>query len=402
MFLPQCATTAHLANRHLLPAHALFDDGGGQSDGMFDPPAAQGLGTSENWVAKLPSAGHALVSVKQPPAAKIRVIVDECANASVLVTRFAQTLAPGQTADWTYLAKDHRGIPDAEILNHLLGPGTVLLTQDRVLHNQACDLGFRSYILDAQGNLRRRKLPNISAPAPLPASSDGALKEDYSHPFNPITSRLKAALTERDFKRYRTRRRRIRSYFGSEAQISSVALTIGARDSRRGHICGFFLALAGTSGVKGIRASEGYALTGGRDPAWGLLHALRELFLLQLEEITTELFIVPADALALCQGLLAGKPHPAGSPASEAVRILLCGLRQPRALPCVKGRFFDAMEHKLNLLVRAPSNELVRFNFHQVIQALSRQSPESHAGSAGGGVGIGRLVSDADKLSGNT
>jgi hypothetical protein len=259
------------------------------------------------WVARFPSVGHALASVKLSHDVRIRVIVDECANASALVKRFEQTLAPGQLVEWTYLAKDHRAIPDTKILSRLLSSGTVLLTQDRVLHNQASDLGFRSYILDEQGNLRRRKLPNISAPKPLPPRTDGTLKEDYSHPPNPIASSLKATLVERDFKRYKTRRRRIRSYFGSEAQISSAAMTIGARESRQGHICGYFLALAGNAGVKGIRASEGYALAGGAwDPAWCLLHALRELFLLQLEEIPAELFIIPTDALALCQS------HPGG------------------------------------------------------------------------------------------
>jgi hypothetical protein len=56
--------------------------------------------------------------VKQQPAVKIRVIVDECANPSALVTRFEQTLAPGQFVEWTYLSKEHSAILDPEILNH--------------------------------------------------------------------------------------------------------------------------------------------------------------------------------------------------------------------------------------------------------------------------------------------
>jgi hypothetical protein len=77
----------------------------------------------------------------------------------------------------------------------------------------------------------------------------------------------------------------------------------------------------------------------------------------------------------LCQGLLADKSSPAASPAAEAVRILVSGLGETRALPCVKGYFFDAMEHKLNRLARVPTDELVSVDFSQVIDALNRQSP---------------------------
>jgi hypothetical protein len=61
------------------------------------------------------------------------------------------------------------------------------------------------------------------------------------------------------------------------------------------YLCGFFLAVAGNSGVKGIRASEGYAVASGGDAnaAGCLLHALPELFLLQLEHVQAELFIIP-------------------------------------------------------------------------------------------------------------
>ena len=114
------------------------------------------------------------------------------------------------------------------------------------------------------------------------------MKTNYAHPFNPIASALKQTLAERDFKRYRTRRRRIHSYFGSEANISSLSLTIGSKAAHKGMISGFFLALAGHSGVKGIRASEGYAVTTAneQDPAWCVNHALRDLYLLQQAQST--------------------------------------------------------------------------------------------------------------------
>jgi hypothetical protein len=193
------------------------------------------------------------------------------------------------------------------------------------------------------------------------------LSGDYRHPGNPMASALKNGCSERQFKRYATRRRRIRSYFGSEAHISSASVTIGLRRSRQGIICGYFLALAGNSGVKGIRASEGYALARSPEPACCLLHALQELYILQLENVVTELFVIPPAALDVCSRLLRHPETTAAEPALEAVRRLLNGLRRVRALPCEKGRFFDSMESKLDQLERGRTNELVPMDFGRVI-----------------------------------
>ena len=189
--------------------------------------------------------------------------------------RFRQMLAPAQQVELVRLAESHRGIPDVELLRRLLGPDTVLLTTDRVLHNQVCDLGFCSYTLDQQGNLRRKKLPRIRAPKPVASASRGELKLDYVHPSHPLARALKQGMTEKAFERYRTRRRRIRSYFGSEANIASAALTIGAKGTAKGWLCGYYLRLAGKSGVKGLQASEGYSNSPAPEarPAWCVIHA---------------------------------------------------------------------------------------------------------------------------------
>src|SRR5438046_636843 len=81
--------------------------------------------------------------------------------------------------------------------------------------------------------------------------------------------------------------RRIRRYFGSEANIASAALTIGDMGTTKGWLCGYYLRLAGKSGVEGLQASEGYSNSPAPEarPAWCVIHALRELYLLQLETV---------------------------------------------------------------------------------------------------------------------
>ena len=62
-----------------------------------------------------------------------------------------------------------------------------------------------------------------------------------------VTDRLKSGLTEKQLKRYRVARRRIRSHFGSAGAISQVAVTVGSRTTRRGFLCGFVFQVAGNS-----------------------------------------------------------------------------------------------------------------------------------------------------------
>jgi len=303
-----------------------------------------------------------------------RVIVDECVGPeSALMQRFRQILTPADAVEFVRLAERHRGIPDVELLRRLLGPGTILLTNDRVLHNQACDFGLRSYTLDEKGNWRRKKVVGIRTPNPITTVSRGELKPDYVHPAHPLARVLKQSMTEKAFERHRTRRRRIRSYFGSEAKIASAALTIGATSTAKGYLCGYSLRLAGKSGVKGLPASEGYGLTAVIEPkpAWCVIHALRELYLLQLETVATQLFVVPPASLALCERLEAQAERAATRPDEAALHQLLKGLAAVQVLPCVKGPFFERMERKLQQLACTRSNELAAVEFDRVVSALN-------------------------------
>lgn len=71
-----------------------------------------------------------------------RVIVDECVGQeSPLVGQLRQRLGE-RPVKFVFLATEHPGIPDIEILDKLLDVRSALLTQDRVLHNLAIGRGF--------------------------------------------------------------------------------------------------------------------------------------------------------------------------------------------------------------------------------------------------------------------
>ena len=133
-----------------------------------------------------------------------RVIVDENVGRNSSLWHEFQRILGGQPWDYVFLSEVHPGIPDVEILDKLLQPNTVLLTGDCVLHERAIQQGIRSYTLDQQGQLTRRRQPTVKVSRPLAQSVYTDLQDDYRHKADhELTGRLKSGLSEKQFKRYR-------------------------------------------------------------------------------------------------------------------------------------------------------------------------------------------------------
>ena len=160
----------------------------------------------------------------------MRVIVDEGIGDTSPLWQMFQGWLGHRSAEILWLKDLYPAIPDVEILDKLLTPETVLLTQDRVLHNRALRQGARSLTLNAAGQLTRKSLPldsrRVRSQAPSVLKT---LKSTYHHEPHAIALKLSANLSPKVLKAQRTRRRRIWSYFGSVDNIAKVAWTIGTR-----------------------------------------------------------------------------------------------------------------------------------------------------------------------------
>ena len=122
-----------------------------------------------------------------------------------------------------------------------------------------------------------------------------------------------------------------------------------------------------------MRLGEGYRppAHGLTDPACPVTHALRNQYLLQLDQILTGLFITSLLTLELCRRLL--ETEEPADPLPSALRRLLTGIARLALNPCEKGRFFDAMNSKLDQLSRGRSNEITTVDFAQIAASLSGQ-----------------------------
>jgi hypothetical protein len=302
----------------------------------------------------------------------MRVIVDEGIGETSPLWQKFQAWLGSRSADMVWLSTLYPAIPDVEILDKLLTPDTVLLTQDGVLHNRALAQGVLSLTLNAHGQLTRKprvlatRRGQVHAPSVLKT-----LKASYQHDPHPIAFALSADQPLKVLKAQRRRRRRIRSYFGLVDNIARVAWTIGAR-AHQGHLlCGYVMHIEGYQGVTGLRASEGYGMDPemAPDPAQCLVFALCEVFQLYLEAVKHEFFILPAAAYdrARDMSLQPLAPH---SSLDQTLHRLFQAIPQRQLSLCVKGRFYDQMQRKLDQLATSVSNEIVALDFGDIMRRL--------------------------------
>jgi hypothetical protein len=212
-----------------------------------------------------------------------RVVVDECVGQSSEILEQLRSRLGNRPVELVFVAIEHPGIPDVDILDKLLDARTALLTKDRVLHNLAIGRGFRSFVHTPESSLIDHRLAHVSAPDNrLPASS-GTIRNSYAHHSDPnaqsIIGCLVGFLSEHQLKQFRTKRRRIRAHFGSSGNIAAIALTIGQRRTARGVVGGYMLKVDPRHGAKGLSpASESYFLDRADDneplraTCWALIH----------------------------------------------------------------------------------------------------------------------------------
>jgi hypothetical protein len=309
-----------------------------------------------------------------------RVVVDESVGpGSELMAEFRDRLGERQVV-FVFLASEHPGIPDIEILDKLLDGRSVLLTHDRVLHNLAIGRGFRSMIKTSEAGLTDRRLAHVAVlDRHLPVVR-GTLRDSYAHQADPeaqaITRCASGFLSPHQLKQFRTKRRRIRAHFGSSDNILAAALTIGQRRTTQGIIGGYMLKVDARHGVKSLfPASESYFLDRDcNEPLHATCWALAHLFQLQLENYPLTLYHLESAALARCAILIANRGLAVTVVERMAAR-LLAAVFQPNAATCTKGRFFDRVSDKLSQFGKFGTNELVPFDVQAMAEALRFHIP---------------------------
>ncbi len=187
-----------------------------------------------------------------------KIVVDESVS-TVELERVERAVRRSGSAPRERLRLDveHPGIPDAHILHRILDRTTLLVTNDRSLHNEVLRQGLKSFHVDGE-RITDRPLPGIHRKKQY---YDAPLASEIVASYRPPETPIRAALVpeaSRQLKRLRVKRRRIRNHFGGMDHLSEVAITASWMSHGATTLVGVVVRVSANVAVKAIDASESY------------------------------------------------------------------------------------------------------------------------------------------------
>ncbi|HEY7772705.1 MAG TPA: hypothetical protein VIC26_05970 [Marinagarivorans sp.] len=231
----------------------------------------------------------------------VTLIIDECVSGQQL-TRF-KCYAEEQGICFNkelMVSAQYSGMPDAQIIHHLLNKQTLLLTNDRPFHNKVLSKSLRSYFVD-DDSITYNALAGIKVKADTPLTKKTKeLKSNYRH-VNPQIRYALLPSSNKDLKRLSKKCRRIRNHFDGLDNLERVAVTVSRRTFNGAQLIGVKIRVSSTVGLEALDASESYILEACEPKQAGLIalnYSLITVILLMLNGVKTEIFF-DADAITL-------------------------------------------------------------------------------------------------------
>src|ERR1035437_6466563 len=130
-------------------------------------------------------------------------------------------LADSKLAEIVHIKDTYPGLPDEEILKHLLKENSIFITADRVIHNKVILNHKRSIYIDKDWVISETLLKEIIIPGKNINHSSSELQNSYEIAKTEIHEKLLPE-TEIQLKKLRTKRRRIRNYFEGINNIGNI------------------------------------------------------------------------------------------------------------------------------------------------------------------------------------
>ncbi len=308
---------------------------------------------------------------------KNKLVVDEAVSNEMFV-RFQTYLTNKgyRNLDTLFIAKKHPGMPDGQILHHLLDSKTIFLTTDRPLHNKVLSQSLESYYVN-KNTFISRKLKGITNKNYIFHKNDLNVKENYHLPKTDIRSLLLPS-SEKSLKKLRTKRRRIRSHFGGQGHLDQVAITVSWESNKSSTLVGIKFRISSNVGIKALDASESYIrdkIVPGNRNIVVLNYALILSIQLMLHFVRTHVYY---DSPKIDDPLLyLTNEHK--TPYSMLFAELTNNFPNLEFIPSTKGLFLERLRTKLGNLSKYNSNEIVAGNIADVLVKFKNINSENNS-----------------------
>ena len=187
-----------------------------------------------------------------------RIVIDESVSISKMKRFEAFARKKGfWTSGQLYIRQEHPGMPDGQILHHLLNNTTIFVTTDRPFHNKVLSKGLRSYYIEEK-KITGKPLPGIRiGPDVVLTKTDHVIKNSYHQPKTEIRHLLLPSSPSK-LKKLHTKRRRIRSHFGGQDHLDQIAVTVSWKLTGSNTLIGIRIRASSNVGIKAFDASESY------------------------------------------------------------------------------------------------------------------------------------------------
>ena len=274
------------------------------------------------------------------------------------------------------IARAHSGMPDGQIIRHLLNQETIFLTSDRPLHNTVLSHSLVSFYVSHDGDFISRPLKGIRTKVlqEMPAK-DRCIKESYQLPQPAIREYLLPS-SEKQLKKLRTKRRRIRNHFDGYDHMGSLSVSVSWNTCGSATHIGIRLRISSNTGVPALDASESY-ICENIPPEYrnqvALNYALIVPIQLLLHGIPTQIYydaptiVSPAEVFSSDDNTVY----------SSLFTELSKTFPQLEFVASTKGRFIEQLRKKLHQLATKDSNELIAGRIADIGQKIATEYMES-------------------------
>ncbi len=302
-----------------------------------------------------------------------RIVIDE----SVSNTKwrrfedFAKKQGIG-TSEYFFIRQEHPGMPDGQILHHLLSKTTIFVTTDRPFHNKVLSKGLQSYYIDDE-KITGRPLRGIRfKPDRFLIKKDSIIKKNYHQPQTAIRSLLMPDSPSK-LKKLNTKRRRIRNHFGGLDNLDQIAVTVSYKMEGKKNLTGIRIRVSSNVGIKAIDASESYIsefVPPEHQSIVSICHALVLVIQLTLHSVKTVVYY-DADKI----------DHPVSQSIIDPGDIYLCFFNilsecfeHLEFVPTSKGKYMEKLRKKLGVLVgNRKTNEIVMGDILEMLNKIKGQ-----------------------------
>ena len=306
----------------------------------------------------------------------VTLIIDECVSSGQLARFKAYAEDQGIFfQEELKVSAQYSGMPDAQIIHHLLGSDTIFLTNDRPFHNKVLSKSLKSYFVD-DDQVTHVAFTGIKVKPDTPLTQKTKVIKPNYHQVSPQIRKSLLPSCSKDLKRLSKKCRRIRNHFDGLDNLALVAVTVSLRGFNGGQLIGVKIRVSSTVGVKALDASESYVLEACEKERAGLValnYSMITLLLLMLSSVKTEIFF-DTDSIALPD---MSDENAFGNEVEKnddlaLFTVLADAFKQLEFTPAHKGALIEKLRLKLFDLIRCDSNEIKSGNIADIIKAVCK------------------------------